>query len=100
MRCAWRDEYASSRPATNGPFTAAQIELSLENVENLLDLGVVVRASIESRRNSELEQRTLFGVFCRDQIVDTGLMQCDAVSLTMMQNDSFDRHLRFPVSSK
>ena len=88
MRCTGRDEYASSRPATNGPFTAAQIELSLENVENLLDLGVVVRAGIKSWCDSELEQRTLPGVFCRDQIVDTSLMQCDAVGLTVMQNES------------
>jgi hypothetical protein len=55
MRCTGRNEYARSRPATNGPLTAAQIELSLENVKNLLDLGVVVRAGIKSWSDSELE---------------------------------------------
>ena len=94
MRRTGRDEDASSRPAANCPFTAAQIELAVENVENLLDLGVIVRTGIESWRDSELEQRTLLGVFCRNQIVDTGLMQCDAVGFTVMQNDSFDRHLK------
>jgi hypothetical protein len=48
MRRAGRNEYAPSWPATNGPLTAAQIELSLENVKNLLDLGVIVRSGIES----------------------------------------------------
>ena len=94
MRCTGRDKYASSRPATNSLFTATQIELALENVENFLDLGVVMRTGIESWRDSELEQRTLLGMFGRDQIIDTRLMQRDAVGLTVMQNDSLDRHLK------
>src|SRR5262249_7246819 len=100
MRCTGRNEYASSRTATNGLLTAAQIKLSLENVENLLDFGVVVRAGIEPWRDSELEQRTLLGVFCGDQIIDPSLMQCNAEGPTMMQNDSLDRHLTFPFSSR
>ena len=38
VRGAGRDEYASSRPATNSSFAAAQIELPLQNVENLFNL--------------------------------------------------------------
>jgi hypothetical protein len=43
MRRAGRDEHASSRPTAKDALAAAQIRLSLQNVENLLDLGVVVR---------------------------------------------------------
>src|SRR5262249_6586974 len=100
MRCTGRDEYASSRAATYRPLTAAQIELSLENVENLLDLGVVVSAGIEPWCDGEFEQRTLLGVFCGNQIIDASLMQCDAVGFTVMQNDSLNRHRTFPVNPK
>jgi hypothetical protein len=74
MRCAGRNEYTSSRSTTNRPFTAAQIELSFEDIENFLDLGVVMGAGIESWCDGELEQRTLLGVFGCDQIIDSGLM--------------------------
>jgi hypothetical protein len=94
MRRAGRNEYARSWPATNGPLTAAQIELSLENIKNLLDLGVIVRAGIESWCDSKLEQRTLLRVFCGDQIVDTRLMQCDAVGLTVMQKLKEERYAK------
>jgi hypothetical protein len=54
---------------------------------------MVMRAGVESRRNRELEQRALPGVFGRNKIIDTGLMQGDSVGLTVMQDNPFDRHL-------
>jgi signal transduction histidine kinase len=44
------------------------------NVENLLDLGVLVRARVEFRRNRELEQGALLGVFGCD-----ALAQCETI---------------------
>jgi hypothetical protein len=84
MGCAGRHKYASSWPAANGAFAATQIKLPLKNVENLFNLGVVVRACIESRRNRELKQRALLGVFGCDQIINASLMQCYSVGLTVM----------------
>src|SRR5437762_13492183 len=75
---------------------SADRDLSLDDVEDLLDLGVVVRASIEARCDRELEQRALLGVFGRDQVVDPSLMQGDSVSLTVMQDNSLDGHLDLP----
>ncbi len=54
---------------------------SPSRTENLFDLGVVVGADVESRRNHKLEQRALFGVFGCDQVIDTSVMQSDPVSL-------------------
>jgi hypothetical protein len=71
-------------------FATAQIKLPLKNVENLLNLGVVVRARIESRRNRKLKQRALLGMFGCDQIIDAGLVQRYSVGLTVMQDKSFD----------
>jgi hypothetical protein len=65
VRDAGRDEHKGPRPAAHNPFAATQINLALENVEQLLDLSMVVRARVESRRNRELEHRALFGVFGR-----------------------------------
>jgi hypothetical protein len=65
-------------------FTAAQIKLSIKNVENLLDLGVIMRARVESRCNCKLKQRALLGVFGSDQIINTSLMQRYPVGLTVM----------------
>ena len=45
VRCAGWDKYASSRSAAHGTLATAQIELSFENVKDLLDFGVVMRTS-------------------------------------------------------
>jgi hypothetical protein len=37
----------NSRPAAHGTLATAQIELPFENVKDLLDFGVVMRASVE-----------------------------------------------------
>jgi hypothetical protein len=88
VRCARWDKYASSRPAADGTLATAQIELSFENVKDLLDFGVVMRTSVEPWGDRKLKQRALLRVFGRDQIIDPSLMQSDTVSLTVMQNES------------
>jgi hypothetical protein len=50
-------------------FAAAQIKLPLKNIENLLNLGVVMRARVESRCDRKLKQRALLGMFGCYQII-------------------------------
>ena len=83
VRCAGWDKYASSRAAAHGTLATAQIEVSFENVKDLLDFGVVMRTSVQPWRDRKLKQRAVLRVFGRDQIIDPSLMQGDTVSLTV-----------------
>jgi hypothetical protein len=90
VRCAGWDKYASSRSAAHSTLATAQIELSFENVKDLLDFGVVMRTSVEPWGDRKLEQRALLGVLGRDQIIDPSLVQGDIVGLTVRMSPSTD----------
>jgi len=67
-----KNEIAGS--AVQSALATAQIDLAFEDVKNLLYLGMVMCAGVESRRDRELEYRALLGVLGREQIIDPGLM--------------------------